>query len=77
MFYFILYYLVEYYLLLKGYEVYSGNWIVWLYSFYISINSLRNLIFWYYMNGVGIGNLWLYKENVDGFKEELFVRKGC
>lgn len=66
----------EYYLLLKGHEAHSGNWTARLYSPHISINSPRNLTFWYHMNGAGIGNLRLYKENADGSKEELFVRKG-
>lgn len=74
--YFILYYLAEYYLLLKGHEAHSGNWTARLYSPHISINSPRNLTFWYHMNGAGIGNLRLYKENADGSNEVLFVKKG-
>lgn len=74
--YFILYYSAEYYLLLKGHEAHSGNWTARLYSPHISINSPRNLTFWYHMNGAGIGNLRLYKENADGSNEVLFVKKG-
>uniref|UniRef100_K1RM15 MAM domain-containing protein 2 n=1 Tax=Magallana gigas TaxID=29159 RepID=K1RM15_MAGGI len=66
----------EYYLLLKGHEAHSGNWTARLYSPHISINSPRNLTFWYHMNGAGIGNLRLYKENADGSNEVLFVKKG-
>lgn len=70
------YFSAEYYLLLKGHEAHNGNWTARLYSPHISINSPRNLTFWYHMNGAGIGNLRLYRENADGSKEELFVRKG-
>nr|XP_022333227.1 MAM and LDL-receptor class A domain-containing protein 1-like [Crassostrea virginica] len=66
----------EFYLLLKGHEAHSGNWTARMYSPYVNIASPRNLTFWYHMNGAGIGNLQLYRENSDGSIQQLFFKTG-
>ncbi|XP_048733954.2 MAM and LDL-receptor class A domain-containing protein 1-like isoform X1 [Ostrea edulis] len=66
----------DYYLLLKGHESLNSSWVASLFSPHITVTKPRNLTFWYHMNGAGIGNLTLYRENADGSKKQLFIRSG-
>ena len=61
-------------MLLRGSEVRNNT--VKFSSPIITISRQTNLIFWYHMNGIGIGNLFLYQETLDGHHNVLWHKSG-
>ena len=61
-------------MLLRGSEVRNNT--AQFSSPIITISRQTNLTFWYHMNGIGIGNLYLYQETLDGHNNVLWHKFG-